>query len=194
MAKKIPARKASSKESKRAALAQPARKKATGAIRSAKGKPAPVSAADKHGSQIEAKWGKIIPQLGYTIVPNVLIDKQHALGLRPTELNVLLVLLRRWYEPHKLPYPSKGTIADSLGVTPRTVQRAISSLKELKLIETSKRPGPLGTNLYTFRGLRKRIEEHAHDKIAQRKQHGKERQEQLKRKRPRSGQQNRDAS
>lgn len=131
-------------------------------------------------------WGKAIMSAGYTMIPNILLEKQHALGLPPTELNVLLILLKHWWRADNLPFPSKETIAACIGVTPRTVQRSIGKLRNDNLIATSKRPGPQGTNLYSFAGLIEELTPHARDALEQRSLHREDREARVKRKRARS--------
>ena len=133
----------------------------------------------------KAKWGDDIADAGFTAVPNILIEKLHALGLRSIDTTVLLVLLKYWWVSDQFPYPSKQTIAEQLGVQPRTVQRSIANLRELALIETTKRPGPQGTNEYSFGGLIKFLSPHAKKANAQRAEHKRQKRQQQRRKRVR---------
>jgi hypothetical protein len=45
----------------------------------------------------EKKWGPTIWRAGWTAVPTVLLDKQHALNLEPIDLTILLQLFKRWW-------------------------------------------------------------------------------------------------
>ena len=71
----------------------------------------------------ERKWGKPLMDAGYTIFPSTILERQQALGLEPTDVNILLHLARHWGEKDNAPHPSKKSIAAAVGVHPRTVQR-----------------------------------------------------------------------
>ncbi|RYZ11198.1 MAG: helix-turn-helix domain-containing protein [Myxococcaceae bacterium] len=133
----------------------------------------------------ERKWGRPVLQAGWTAVPSILLEKQHALGLRPVDINVLLQLLRHWWNADQKPYPSKETIAQAMGVTARTVQRSISLMVDMKLIERRKRPGPQGTNEISFDGLIERLEPFAAEAVEERATRTKRRQERQARRKPR---------
>lgn len=120
------------------------------------------------------------------MIPNILIEKQHALGLTPRDLNVLLVLLKYWWKADDLPFPSKATIAEYMNVAPRTVQRSITRLRNLGLVETKKRPGTTGTNEYSFQGLIRELTPHARDALEQLEEHKAQRRQQRLRKRARA--------
>ncbi len=52
---------------------------------------------DSHDSKtLEAKWGKTTLSRGWTGIPNVLIEHQRSLKLTPTDINILLILLKYW--------------------------------------------------------------------------------------------------
>jgi hypothetical protein len=44
---------------------------------------------------------------GWTVIPNVLIERQRALGLDSLDLNILLVLASMWWDAENPPWPSK---------------------------------------------------------------------------------------
>lgn len=115
-----------------------------------------------------------------------------ALGLTPQELNVLLVLLKHWWTADNLPYPSRARIAEHIGVAPRTIQRSITRLRELGLVETRKRPGPAGTNEYSFQGLIRELSPHARDALELLEKHTAQRRQQRLRKRARATPRNED--
>jgi DNA-binding MarR family transcriptional regulator len=83
-------------------------------------------------AELEAKWGEIIKGYGggWTAVPNLMLKKQGELGLKALELNVLLNLIRFWWNPENAPFPSPEKMAQEMGVSSRTVYRTLSSLEE----------------------------------------------------------------
>ncbi|AIL73616.1 helix-turn-helix domain-containing protein [Vibrio vulnificus] len=116
----------------------------------------------------EKKWGKTLMKSGWTAFPSVILEKQHALGLTATDINIILYLSTHWWEAERKPYPSKKTIAQALGVTPRTVQKRIAALEEMGFVEREYRPHKLkgnDTNIYHFNGLIKAAEPYAQEKI-----------------------------
>jgi len=52
----------------------------------------------------------------------------------PTEMVVLLQILAAWWSVDRLPFPSKSTIGRRAGLSPRQVQRALSSLEEKQFL------------------------------------------------------------
>jgi len=117
------------------------------------------TAADAKSSEIrinEQKWGKSLMTAGFTLLPNMIFAHQAELGLRPTDLNILMHLLSYWWSPGDLPHPSKRTIATMMGIDPRTVQRRIAALEKRGLIARQSRTGAhrgTQTNIYHFDGL-----------------------------------------
>ena len=105
----------------------------------------------------DAKWGSAVLQLGYCMVPSLLLRAQNRLKLTPTQLAVLLQLCDFWWDKARKPFPSKETLAVRLGMTARQVQRHLAVLEQMKLIERIARfdPGTGGreTNLYDLSGL-----------------------------------------
>jgi hypothetical protein len=79
----------------------------------------------------EAKWSKPLMAAGWNALPNIIIEKQEALGLDALDMNIILHLSHYWWTAENLPFPSVATIAKAIGVTPRTVQKRISALHEL---------------------------------------------------------------
>ncbi|MDW3150601.1 helix-turn-helix domain-containing protein, partial [Vibrio sp. 2132-1] len=73
--------------------------------------------------ELSKRWGKEVINEGWTAIPNTLIERQQALKLNPTEMNILLVLLKYWWEDNKSPFPSKKTIADYINRDISTVRK-----------------------------------------------------------------------
>lgn len=82
----------------------------------------------------EQRWGSSLAT-GFTIIPDILLKNQKALGLGFREMSVLLQLLSFWWVADEWPRPQISTIAKRVGSDERTVQRAISTLVDLGLIE-----------------------------------------------------------
>lgn len=118
-----------------------------------------TTAAEDAGTEIrinEQKWGKPLMAAGWTILPNMVFAHQAELELGPTDINVLLHLLSYWWSAGDLPHPSKKTIAEMMGIDPRTVQRRIAAMEKRGLIQRVRRQGAhrgTQTNIYKFDGL-----------------------------------------
>jgi predicted transcriptional regulator len=104
----------------------------------------------------EKKWSRELMSVGWTVIPNVIFERQQALGLDPLDVNILLHLASYWWTPEGKPHPSKRTIATAIGVDPRTVQRRIAQLEAGGLIRREQRR-EVGkgskSNIYHFDGL-----------------------------------------
>jgi hypothetical protein len=135
----------------------------------------------------EAKWSKPLMAAGWTALPSIIIEKQHALGLDALDMNIIVHLSHYWWTPDNLPHPTVERIAETLGVKPRTVQKRIKSLHELGLIEREERRhtsrGSI-QNLYGFKGLIAKATPFAMEKIAEIETRQKAKAERLSRKRP----------
>jgi predicted transcriptional regulator len=104
----------------------------------------------------EAKWTKLLMSAGWTVVPNVFLERQKALGLDPLDINILLHLFSYWWTSTGKPHPSKKTIAEAMGIDPRTVQRHIARLEKAGLVKREERRiSKVGSksNIYHFDGL-----------------------------------------
>src|SRR5262245_14645826 len=110
----------------------------------------------RHPSRNEAKWTAALMRAGWTVIPNIIFERQQALGLGPIDINILLHIVSYWWEPHNKPHPSKTAIASAIGVDPRTVQRHIAALERGGLIRREqRRTSRTGskTNIYHLDGL-----------------------------------------
>lgn len=106
--------------------------------------------------QNEKKWTKDLMAAGWTVIPSIILEKQSALGLNTTDINVLLQLSKHWWFQDQPPRPSKQTIADCMGVSASTVQRSIARLEKAGLIQREDRYNNTGgqtSNSYHFDGL-----------------------------------------
>ena len=135
----------------------------------------------------EQKWTKTLMEAGWTVIPNVFIERQNALGLHPIDINILLHLAVYWWTHDNRPHPSKNIIAKAINVTPRTVQRRIAALENIGFIRREQRR-ILGkgskTNVYHLDGLIKAAHPYALEKIKYIKEHKDEQKKRSNRKRP----------
>lgn len=147
-------------------------------------KPATASGEAK---AVEKKWTKPLADAGWTALPNVIFERQHALGLDPLDINIILHLAGYWWKAGNDPYPSKATIAAAIGVDPRTVQRRIARLEAAGFVarkaRSSKKNGTL-SNQYSFAGLIKAATPFAHERVEEKKKRMAEATERAKRKKP----------
>jgi DNA-binding Lrp family transcriptional regulator len=137
----------------------------------------------------EEKWSSVLMDAGWTVLPSIILEKQHALGLDPIDLNILMHLARhRWYSDN-LPHPSKGSIARCMGIDPSTVRRHIAQMERDGFIKrevryTKRKFGGQHTNKYHFDGLIKAAMPHAEEFIALREKQRSEDADRRRRKRP----------
>lgn len=128
--------------------------------------------ADHVKFEVAAKWKGALDD-GFLAVPNILIKKQAALKISPSELVTLLNLMVFWWRADELPFPGTTVIAKRMGVTSRTVERNLSELAERGLI---KKITVQGRRFYDLTGLVTRLEQEAEGGklIRQRKKQQKE--------------------
>lgn len=132
-----------------------------------------------------AKWGEPVIGPGWTGIPNVLIEKQRALRLSPTDLCILLHLIRHWWVADEAPFPSKGRIAQAIGRNPRTVQLRVSRMEELGYLRREeRRVGGSKTNYYHLDGLVSALKPYAEEAMEQIERHKREKSSRLRRDTP----------
>lgn len=116
---------------------------------------------------VNERWGDL-SKVGFTAIPNTLIQAQSALGITPTDLSILLNLIMHWWDPESMPFPRTDTIEKRSGLSRRTVQRSMLSMEKRGLIRRIK----AGSKTYvSLEGLKKRLEEVAPDYAWRREQH-----------------------
>ena len=106
--------------------------------------------------------GRGVIALGFCIVPSLLLRAQRRLGLSPTQLAILMQLCDFWWDSERKPYPSKATLAERLGLSPRQVQRHVAELETAGIVRRTQRRlshGGKTTNSYDLGGLVKRLRE-----------------------------------
>jgi predicted transcriptional regulator len=137
--------------------------------------------------QNEKKWSPTLIKAGWSAFPNIIIEKQRALGLDAMDMNILLHLVQYWWLEENVPHPSVATIAEAIGVTPRAIQKRITALQAAGLItREERRHSKFGsqTNLYRFDGLIKACLPFAQEKLEAAKKKAEENKERVKRKKP----------
>jgi len=135
----------------------------------------------------EKKWTKPLMNAGFTVLPNVIIERQKALGLDPTDLNILLHLACRWWSADNPPFPAVKTIADAMGLKRSAVQKRIASLEKEGLLEREERYHPergQQSNIYHLDGLIEAATPLAEEEIDARQATKEERRGRGKRKKP----------
>ena len=135
----------------------------------------------------ETKWTKPLMDAGWVSFPSIILEKQSALGLTPLDINIILYLATYWWTADSKPRPSKNTIAQAIGVTPRTVQRRIAAMEKVGFIlREERRISKEGSkpNLYHFDGLIREATPYAMEKIEVKNQRKEEDKIRQKRKRP----------
>jgi predicted transcriptional regulator len=136
----------------------------------------------------EAKWSKTLMAAGWNALPSIIIEKQRALGLDAVDMNIIVHLSNYWWRRDNLPHPSIRTIAEAIGVKPRTVQKRIKALHGVGLLtRTERRQSGQGskTNVYGFEGLIKAALPHAQEKLAAIAERDRQNKDRVARKKPR---------
>lgn len=115
----------------------------------------PINKASELNSS-EKKWGKKVCALGFSVVPSLIFKAQARLGLNATQLVILLQIADHWWTKDDLPYPSKATIGERIGLSARQVQRYLTELEQggflTRVERKSKHKGQL-SNFYDLSGL-----------------------------------------
>ena len=122
----------------------------------------PIRPAKTTERASDKKWGKRVMDLGFCVVPSLMLRAQHRLGLNPTQLSVLMQLCDFWWDNERKPYPSKKTLAERLSLSARQVQRYIAELEKAGLVQRIERRAGHGgklTNIYDLGGLVDRLKE-----------------------------------
>jgi len=105
---------------------------------------------------MEEKWGKdVIEVYNWTAFPNLLLERQQALKLDPVQMNILLVLLKRWWLSDNMPFPGRKEIANTIGRDVSTVTRQLKNMEDNGLIvrESQFKNGGQISNKYNLQGL-----------------------------------------
>ena len=101
--------------------------------------------------------GAITEHSGFVAVPVSLLKLQAKFGLSAVDMLVLINLLGyRWAKDAPV-FPRNSIIATRMGITERTVQRTMSKLLRLRLVERSK--DEKGLRVYKLENLVRRVAE-----------------------------------
>ncbi|MEO1193745.1 MAG: helix-turn-helix domain-containing protein [Pseudomonadota bacterium] len=115
-----------------------------------------VSRSQKSVRASDRKWGREVMNLGFCVLPSLLMRAQNRLGLNPTQLALLLQLADFWWEEDRKPFPSKKVLSTRLGISERQVQRYARELEQAGFLKRVQRYAPHGgkqTNTYDLAGL-----------------------------------------
>lgn len=126
----------------------------------------------------EKKWTPELMQAGWMLIPSVLLERQHTLGLDAVDINIILHLVSFWWDDSNLPYPSKRKIAERMGIDPSTVRRHIARMEKDGFIKREYRKDEKQgqqTNRYSFTGLIKAAKPLAEEAVALKKKQREER-------------------
>jgi DNA-binding transcriptional regulator YhcF (GntR family) len=135
----------------------------------------------------EKKWGKAAIAAGFTVFPNVLLSKQHALGLDCYHLVIILQIHKHWWVAGKKPYPSQVQLAKTMNTDRSTVKRKLAELRDLGFItwtERKTKQGGQAANEYDLSGLIAHIQKFAEEELAERAKRADEDKARQQRKRP----------
>lgn len=127
---------------------------------------------------LESKWGKATLDVeGWTAIPNLLLERQQALGIDAVKLNILLVLLKHWWDKKKMPWPSKATIGEIVGRDKSTVQKHLKEMEARGLVKRKSRYQSAGgqtSNEYDLTGLVSELKALANATLKERKKRDEE--------------------
>jgi len=152
---------------------------------------------DSPQQRIEKRWGTPLYKAGWVALPTIILEKQKALGLDPLDVNILLQIAKHWWDAENLPHPAKKSIAEAIGVDPRTVQRRIAELEKDGLVKRVYRVKSTKNNeptQYDLSGLVEKATPFAEEALQERARQKSEREARLKRMRPRPVKKGGDAS
>ncbi len=119
------------------------------------------AATTKTNNASTNKWGKKVMDLGFCLVPSLLLRAQQRIGLNPTQLTILIQLCDFWWACERKPFPSKETLAQRLSLSERQVQRHIAALEKVGLVRRIERRSVNGSklsNTYDLSGLVKQLQ------------------------------------
>lgn len=117
----------------------------------------------KRAEETIVTWGNKILDEGFTMIPNVLIENYRKIGIRDTQMLILMAIMRFSFRGRK-PFPAQKTLGQITGYSKSTVIRAIKELKLKGYITVTKRyikrtnENPQRTsNKYNLTGLMEKL-------------------------------------
>lgn len=135
----------------------------------------------------EKKWGKEAIAAGFTVFPNTLLTKQHALGLDCYHLVIILQIHKHWWYADNAPFPSHASLAAAMNTDRSTVKRKLNELQSWGLVTWKKRKNKKGgqaSNVYDLSGLIGHVKKYAVEEVAERAKQKEERKALHARKKP----------
>jgi DNA-binding transcriptional regulator YhcF (GntR family) len=121
----------------------------------------------------EEKWTPALMKAGWTVIPQVILDRQNALGIDAIDLNIILHIIKHWWNKNTPPFPSKRSIAECMQIDESTVRRRIARMEKDGLMKRRARFDPTNgqkTNEYLFDGLIKEATPYAREMKEQKDQ------------------------
>lgn len=109
----------------------------------------------------EKKYGKPVMDLGFCIVPSLMMQAQARLGINPVQLNIIMHLADIWWDAANRPWPKKQLLAERMGMSERQIQRQIAELESAGLVQRIERTRPgrgKTSNEYDLSGLVKKLQ------------------------------------
>ena len=125
--------------------------------------PMPARPTASAAKMSERKWGREVMDVrGFCLLPSLLLHAQARLKMTPTHLALVLHLADFWWDASRKPWPSKATLAQRVGLSPRQVQRQMAELEDMGLVKRNSRASVLKgklSNEYDLSGLVARLKE-----------------------------------
>lgn len=139
--------------------------------------------------ELTRRWGKPLIDAGWVAFPYVILERQHALGLDATDINIILHIAKHWFKAEQLPHPSKGSIAQAMRMTPRAIQKRLASLEAAGFLKRIERRDPKGgkgnlSSEYDLKGLIEKATPFAEEALQQREEKREADKARVRRKRP----------
>jgi hypothetical protein len=105
--------------------------------------------------QVANRWTPRLAQVGWTPISNYFLENYHRLKLTHTEAMVVVHLLQfKWDDA--APFPSLGTLAKRMGVTPPSVRTHLRALEKKGCLQREMQIG--STNRFHLQGLFLKLE------------------------------------
>lgn len=102
-------------------------------------RPAAVNTEEMESKSFERRWTKKVLEPGFTLIPSALLRALVRLHIGPIELSVLLQMIDHWWENEDMPFPSKKRLGERIGVSEKTIQRAVARLEGEGLVRRAAR-------------------------------------------------------